>query len=219
MVPNTKAATIAPVAIRYRFNGDLQWQYTERHEQATQPCEIENLVTESVVLDLQKLLQESLDRESNARAVAATLYTALNDASSVVDKGDEEEYKYQAELESGAQLLGITRGQCAATESENGYRKMINTAEVSLEVRLPRAEAEKLVEAYLDEEAPGYPTYNLIEDGEYGWAFWIDPNDTTSYVHSDGRIEWYGSAWPDFVEYDGDTGNFREKKAVEVSAP
>jgi len=32
-----------PVALRYRFSGDLQWQYTERPEQATLPCEIQNL--------------------------------------------------------------------------------------------------------------------------------------------------------------------------------
>lgn len=92
------------------------------------------------------------------------------------------------------------------------------STEVDSEVRLPRAEAEKLVEAYLDEETPGYPTYSLVEDGETGWAFWIVPNDTTSYVHPDGSIQWLGSAWPFNVDYDGDTGNFIEKPMLETEA-
>lgn len=46
---------------------------------------------------------------SQARVVAGILYGALDDASTVVDKGDDEDYAYQAELEAGAQLLGIQR--------------------------------------------------------------------------------------------------------------
>lgn len=44
-----------------------------------------------------------------ALAVASTLYHALDDASGVVDPGEGERYAYEAELESGAGLLGITR--------------------------------------------------------------------------------------------------------------
>ena len=40
--------------------------------------------------------------------------------------------------------------------------------EASLDVRLPREEAERLIEAYLDTEKPDYPTFTLIEDGETG---------------------------------------------------
>ena len=47
---------------------------------------------------------------SKARLVVSTLYHALDDASGVVDKGDDEDYAYQAELEQGAELLGIPRG-------------------------------------------------------------------------------------------------------------
>lgn len=32
----------------------------------------------------------------------------------------------------------------------------------------------------------------LVEDGEGGWAFWFHEGDTTSYVHEDLTIEWYG---------------------------
>ena len=37
--------------------------------------------------------------------VIESLYGALDDASSVVDKSDDEEYAYQAELESAADVL------------------------------------------------------------------------------------------------------------------
>lgn len=46
-----------------------------------------------------------------AKAVARVLYDALDDASGVVDKGDNEDYAYQFALERGAELLGINRGQ------------------------------------------------------------------------------------------------------------
>lgn len=46
---------------------------------------------------------------ADALGTAGILYHALDDASSVVDKGDDEDYAYQAELEAGASLLGIQR--------------------------------------------------------------------------------------------------------------
>lgn len=83
--------------------------------------------------------------------------------------------------------------------------------------RPTEAEARAAIEAWLDEYAPGYPDYSLCEDGDddvaenkCGWAFWIAPQDTTSYVHEDLSIEWYGTGWPDDLEYDGETGNWRE---------
>ena len=45
----------------------------------------------------------------NALSVAGRLYSALEDASKVVDKDDDEAYAYQAELEAGAKLLGMSR--------------------------------------------------------------------------------------------------------------
>ena len=41
-----------------------------------------------------------------------------------------------------------------------------------------------------------YPL-TIIEDGDDAWAFWVHEDDATSYVHSDGKIEWYGTGWPD----------------------
>lgn len=51
-------------------------------------------------------LQAKLD---DALGTAGILYHALDDASTVVDKGDDEDYAYQAELKAGASLLGIQR--------------------------------------------------------------------------------------------------------------
>lgn len=46
---------------------------------------------------------------ADAKGTAGILYHALDDASTVVDPGDDEDYAYQAELEEGAKLLGIER--------------------------------------------------------------------------------------------------------------
>ena len=85
---------------------------------------------------------------------------------------------------------------------------MLNTDEAK---RPSREDAERAVTEFLEREKPGYPTFTLVEDGDDGWAFWIDPDDTTSYVQPDLSIEWYGSGWPDTVEYDGLTGDFVER--------
>jgi len=74
--------------------------------------------------------------------------------------------------------------------------------------RPTREAAMHAIEQFLDDAKPGYPTFDLGEDGTDGWAFWIDPEDTTSYVHHDLRIEWYGSRWPESVTYDEMTGAF-----------
>ena len=45
-----------------------------------------------------------------------------------------------------------------------------------------------------DDECSGCKTsFDLIEDGQAGWAFWILADDTTSYVHHDLSIEWLGT--------------------------
>lgn len=74
--------------------------------------------------------------------------------------------------------------------------------------------ARKAIEAWLDKHAPGYPTYGMCEDGEDGWAFWIVDQDTTSYLHHDLTVEWYGTGWPDQFSYDGDTGNWTVSDAA-----
>lgn len=83
--------------------------------------------------------------------------------------------------------------------------------------RPTEAEARKAIEAWLDEYAPGYPDYSLWEDGDEsvapnkcGWGFCVSTHDSTSWVHEDLTIEWYGTGWPDDLEYDAETGNWRE---------
>lgn len=85
--------------------------------------------------------------------------------------------------------------------------------------RRPSIEAARAaIEAWLDEHAPGYPTYSLCEDGDddsaenkCGWAFWIADMDTTSYLGEDLRIQWCGTMWPEVYQYDEDTGNWSER--------
>jgi hypothetical protein len=72
--------------------------------------------------------------------------------------------------------------------------------------RLSEDDACKRIEAWLTEQAPGYPTYSMCEDGDDAWAFWLAEQDTTSYLHADGRVEWYGTGWPENYKYDGDDG-------------
>ena len=84
--------------------------------------------------------------------------------------------------------------------------------------RRPSVElASAAIRAWLDEHAPGHPEFSLCEDGDSnsapnkcGWAFWIAPMDTTSYLHEDMRVEWYGTGWPSQFSYDTDTGNWTE---------
>ena len=93
------------------------------------------------------------------------------------------------------------------TETQTPPPVVLSTALLG---RLSEVETRRVVEAWLDEEAPGYPTYTLIEDGDDGWAFWIVPHDTTSYVGPDGRIQWLGTGWPDTYSHDGLTGQWHE---------
>jgi hypothetical protein len=74
--------------------------------------------------------------------------------------------------------------------------------------------ARAAIEAWLAEHAPGYPDYSLCEDGDDGWAFWIAEQDTTSYLHHDMRIEWYGTGWPDQWTYNCDYGTWSDAMAA-----
>lgn len=70
--------------------------------------------------------------------------------------------------------------------------------------------ARSAIEAWLAEQAPGYPDYSICEDGDGGWSFWVAPEDTTSYMHSDMSIEWYGTGWPGVYKLDEATGTWHE---------
>jgi hypothetical protein len=62
--------------------------------------------------------------------------------------------------------------------------------------RPPREKAEVAVDSFLEEKLGAVPPhYTLSEDGDVGWAFWIRHEDTTSYLHPDMRIEWYGTSY------------------------
>jgi hypothetical protein len=76
--------------------------------------------------------------------------------------------------------------------------------------RPPEADVRRIVNEWLDEHAAGWPVYMLEEDGDDGWAFWIAPQDTTSYIGPDLRIQWAGTGWPDTCSYDGLTGEWRD---------
>lgn len=44
------------------------------------------------------------------------------------------------------------------------------------------------------------PHFSLVEDGDTNWAFWINEEDTTSYLHDNQKIEWYGTSFePEIV--------------------
>jgi hypothetical protein len=65
-------------------------------------------------------------------------------------------------------------------------------------VSRPTEEAARAaVDAFLLAQLGEVPWYSLNEDGDEHWSFWVRSEDTTSYVHADLSIEWYGTAWPD----------------------
>ena len=78
---------------------------------------------------------------------------------------------------------------------------------------LPRPSEEQAraaIEDFLNETAPGYPTYGLCEDGDNGWAFWIADEDTTSYLNAALKVQWLGTGWPHYRVYDEETGRWSE---------
>lgn len=86
-------------------------------------------------------------------------------------------------------------------------RARASTWEIELVRRRPsREDADTAVRAFLvgELETDEPPIPYLIEDGADGWAFAICDGDTTSYVHHDLSIEWYGTQWPDEEARDGD---------------
>lgn len=62
--------------------------------------------------------------------------------------------------------------------------------------RQSKRAARNAVEQFFREQFGEVPHgYRLHHDGETSWCFYILPDDTTSYVHHDLRIEWYGTSW------------------------
>ena len=62
--------------------------------------------------------------------------------------------------------------------------------------------AQLLIEYFICAElglknSPGFTTEKQgeLESESHSWAFWILEEDTTSYLHEDGRIEWCGTGW------------------------
>lgn len=68
-------------------------------------------------------------------------------------------------------------------------------------IRPTREQAERAIAEFLKGELGDVPDFTLNEDGDEdsgnkcGWAFWVHLDDTTSYVHRDLKIEWYGTAY------------------------
>lgn len=113
----------------------------------------------------------------------------------------------QASNTCAAQNVQQCTNNTAASQPTSGMVQ--NDADDEADTVRPSEEAaRKAIEAFLDKELPDYPTYSLCQDGDTGWAFWVTPDDTTSYLKEDLSIEWYGSAWPDSCEYDGLTGKW-----------
>jgi hypothetical protein len=66
------------------------------------------------------------------------------------------------------------------------------------EVQIPRPseeQAEEVISTFLEAKLGSVPYFILAEDGLDTWSFWIKEDDTTSYLHSNLRVEWYGTSW------------------------
>ncbi len=71
--------------------------------------------------------------------------------------------------------------------------------------------AEAAVDDFLTRTVGEHTPFSMIEDGDEtdgpkcGWAFWVLEDDTTSYLHADLKVEWYGTSYdPDSVVEDDD---------------
>ncbi|WP_016969304.1 hypothetical protein [Pseudomonas tolaasii] len=68
-------------------------------------------------------------------------------------------------------------------------------------IRPTQDRAENSIAEFLAKKFAECPPFHMCEDGDDGWAFWIveqdgeNDGDTTSYVHHDLKIEWYGTSY------------------------
>lgn len=62
--------------------------------------------------------------------------------------------------------------------------------------RPERKDVEAAIDEFFSKEYPEeQPSYRLEPDGDTGWAFWVLPDDATSYVRQDLSIQWLGTDW------------------------
>lgn len=80
---------------------------------------------------------------------------------------------------------------------------------MSTTLRPSHMQAKQVISDFLQVKLGAVPRFGMVEDGDegddpqkIGWAFWVYPeelplgtSDTTSYVHADLSIEWYGTSW------------------------
>ena len=108
--------------------------------------------------------------------------------------------------EAATKLVG--KGYLMAVEAGRGSEWTLSPTCLPLG-RLAEEDAEAVVSAFLDAETgqEGTP-FELHEDGETGWSFYVKQDDTTSYLHPDLRIEWYGTSYVpgEDADRDGPTG-------------
>jgi len=65
---------------------------------------------------------------------------------------------------------------------------------------LSEAHARAVIEEFLTNELGSCPRLHLFEARHFetlkwGWAFWILPEDRSSYLFSDQVIQWNGTTW------------------------
>lgn len=66
--------------------------------------------------------------------------------------------------------------------------------------RLTEDVAREKVTAFLWSEFFGEATPRIVPDGDTSWAFFLLPDDRTSYVKHDGSIEWLGTEWSPYAD-------------------
>lgn len=80
----------------------------------------------------------------------------------------------------------------------NDYRCLAcEAADLIAAVRRPTNEAARAVIRDFLEGEHADVRIQLVEHGPSSWAWWLYPDDTTSYVHEDLKIEWHGHVPPE----------------------
>lgn len=80
-------------------------------------------------------------------------------------------------------------------------REQLGQGKAATSQRPAREQAERAIDKFLTAELGECPAFSMCEDGgedsgdKCGWAFWILPDDTTSYVFRDLRVQWLGTEW------------------------
>lgn len=76
---------------------------------------------------------------------------------------------------------------------------IVRCTDFSKSRRPTREVAENAISEFLTKIGYEDMSFDLVEDGcdddannKCSWAFWLNENDTTSYLHEDLTVEWYG---------------------------